>query len=68
MLSCSLNLISRFWVVCFSPDGRLGVVQDASKVLGLVEIATGRTLARLESPDLHSMKSATFSPDGSRSS
>jgi len=50
---------------CFSPDGRLGIVQDTSKVLGLVEIATGRTLARLESPDQYSV-GATFSPDGSR--
>ena len=37
---------------CFSPDGRLLVVQDANKVLRLVETETGRTLARLESPDL----------------
>ena len=36
---------------CFSPDGRLIVVQDASKVIRLVETETGRTLARLESPD-----------------
>ena len=51
---------------CFSPDGRLVVVQDASKVLRLVETETGRTLARLESPDLCAVQSATFSPDGSR--
>ena len=50
----------------FSPDGRLGIVQDTSKVLGLVEIETGRTLARLESPDQHGVVSATFSSDGSR--
>jgi serine/threonine protein kinase/WD40 repeat protein/tetratricopeptide (TPR) repeat protein len=50
----------------FSPDGRLAVVQDKSKVLGLVEIATGRTLARLESPDQYLVGFATFSPDGSR--
>ncbi|MGA9924558.1 MAG: tetratricopeptide repeat protein, partial [Isosphaeraceae bacterium] len=51
---------------CLSPDGRLGIVQDTSKVLGLVEIETGRTLARLESPDQHGVVSATFSSDGSR--
>jgi len=51
---------------CFSPDGRLGVIQVASKVLGLVEIETGRMPARLESPDQHSVAAATFSPDGSR--
>ena len=37
---------------CFSPDGRLMVVQEASKLIRLVETETGRTLARLESPDL----------------
>ena len=51
---------------CFSPDGRLGIVQDTSKALGLVEIETGRMLARLESPDQHHVGSAAFTPDGSR--
>ena len=37
---------------CFSPDGRLVLVQDASNLIRLVETETGRTLARLESPDL----------------
>ena len=49
----------------FSPDGRLIVVQEASKVIRLVETETGRTLARLESPDLCVWRAA-FSPDGSR--
>jgi WD40 repeat protein len=52
--------------LCFSPDCRLVVVQEASKVIRLVETETSRTLARLESPDQHSVDSATFSPDGSR--
>jgi WD40 repeat protein len=54
--------------LCFSPDGRLLVLQDASRVLRLVEAETGRTLARLESPDLCAVRydSAAFSPDGSR--
>ncbi len=51
---------------CFSPDGRLLVVQDATKVIRLVEIETGRTVARLESPDLCEVYAASFSPDGSR--
>ncbi len=51
---------------CFSPDGRLLVVQDADKVLRLVEVETGRTVARLESPDSCDVGWATFSPDGSR--
>ena len=52
--------------LCFSPDGRLLAVQDADKVLRLVEAETDRTVARLESPDLSSVESAVFSPDGSR--
>jgi WD40 repeat protein len=52
--------------LCFSPDGRLLVVQDASKAIRLVETDTGRTLARLESPDLYAVSFATFSPDSSR--
>jgi WD40 repeat protein/tetratricopeptide (TPR) repeat protein len=52
--------------LCFSPDGRLLVVRDFSNVLHLVETETGRTLARLESPDLCVAQWATFSPDGSR--
>jgi WD40 repeat protein len=51
---------------CFSPDGRLVMVQDGRKVIRLVEIETGRTLARLESPDLCDVWGATFSPGGSR--
>ena len=50
---------------CFSPDGRLIVVHDASKVMRLVETETGRTLARLESPE-PSVGWPVFSPDGSR--
>jgi tetratricopeptide (TPR) repeat protein len=50
---------------CFSPDGRLVAVQDASRMFRLVETETGRTLARLESPDLCGVWEATFSPDGS---
>ena len=52
--------------LCFSPDGRLVVVVDPSKVLLLVEAETGRTLARLMSPDLGDARAVTFSPDGSR--
>jgi WD40 repeat protein/tetratricopeptide (TPR) repeat protein len=50
---------------CFSPDGRLLAVQDARRVIRLVEVETGRTLARLESPELCDVWWATFSPDGS---
>jgi eukaryotic-like serine/threonine-protein kinase len=51
---------------CFSPDSRLVAVQDARMVIRLVEAATGRTLARLESPDPYQIDSAAFSPDGVR--
>jgi serine/threonine protein kinase/WD40 repeat protein/tetratricopeptide (TPR) repeat protein len=50
----------------FSADGRMIVAVDARHALHLVETETGRTLARLESPDLHAMSGATFSPDGTR--
>ena len=50
---------------CFSPDGRLMTVQGANRLIRLVETETGRTLARLESPDLCRVW-PVFSPDGSR--
>ncbi len=54
--------------VRFSPDGRHLLVQEANKVLRLVETETGRTVARLETPDSCALVEggATFSPDGSR--
>jgi WD40 repeat protein len=51
---------------CFSPDGRLMMVQNASSVLLLVEPESGRTVARLESPDSCGIIRATFSSDGAR--
>jgi Tfp pilus assembly protein PilF len=50
----------------FAPNSRLLVVQDPSHVIRLVETETGRTLARLESPDLCDARHPTFSPDGAR--
>jgi serine/threonine protein kinase/WD40 repeat protein/tetratricopeptide (TPR) repeat protein len=52
--------------LAFSPGGHLLVVQDASAIVRLVDTSTGRTVARLESPDLHVAGGVTFSPDGSR--
>jgi eukaryotic-like serine/threonine-protein kinase len=52
--------------LCFSPDSRLLVVQDAGRMLHLVETDTGRLVARLESPDQCLVRCAAFSPDGSR--
>jgi serine/threonine protein kinase/WD40 repeat protein len=51
---------------CFSPDGRLLVLVDATRIIRLVETETGSTVARLESPDLGQVYAASFSPDGSR--
>jgi WD40 repeat protein/tetratricopeptide (TPR) repeat protein len=50
---------------CFSPDGRLVAVVDATRAIRLVEAETGRTVAKLESPDSCDVNRATFSPDGS---
>jgi serine/threonine protein kinase/WD40 repeat protein len=52
--------------LCFSRDGRMLAVQDADKIIRLVETETARTIARLESPDLSRVRSAAFSPDGLR--
>jgi serine/threonine protein kinase/WD40 repeat protein/tetratricopeptide (TPR) repeat protein len=52
--------------LCFSPDARLLVVQDASKLVRLVHSETGRTIAQLESPDLCKICCATFDSAGSR--
>jgi serine/threonine protein kinase/WD40 repeat protein len=52
--------------MCFSPDGRLVVSRDSSNALNLVEVETGRKLARLESPDSCGVGWVSFSPDGGR--
>ena len=52
--------------LCFSADSRMVAVQDPSRIIRLVETTTGRTLARLESPDLCGAVHGNFSPDGSR--
>ena len=36
--------------LCFSPDSRMLAVQDASRIIRLVETATGRTLAAAGKP------------------
>jgi WD40 repeat protein/tetratricopeptide (TPR) repeat protein len=52
--------------MAFSPDGRIVAVLDPDRVIRLVEVATNRTLARLESPDLCEVHTIAFAPDGSR--
>jgi eukaryotic-like serine/threonine-protein kinase len=51
---------------CFSPDGRYVVVHDPNHAIRVVEIESGRPVARLESPDACQPGFITFSPDGSR--
>ncbi len=50
----------------FSPDGSYAAVWDQNDTLCLVEIATGRILARLERPDQQRRGWVAFSPDSSR--
>jgi WD40 repeat protein/tetratricopeptide (TPR) repeat protein len=52
--------------LCFSDALGLVVVKDEDQVLRLVETETGRTVARLSSPDLGDIWGAALSPDGSR--
>jgi serine/threonine protein kinase/WD40 repeat protein/tetratricopeptide (TPR) repeat protein len=49
----------------FSPDGRVMIIDDQSHVLRMVEAATGRTLARFDSPEPSEIW-PTFSPDGTQ--
>jgi serine/threonine protein kinase/WD40 repeat protein/tetratricopeptide (TPR) repeat protein len=52
--------------VAFSPDGRLMALEMAPSVIHLMEVATGRTVARL--PDPHGDRATWqgFTPDGTR--
>ncbi len=52
--------------LCFSPDSRLVALLDASRIIRLVEVETGRVIAGIESPESSEVLWATFSPDGSR--
>ncbi len=55
------------WVHTFAPDSRTLVEgTDEPHVLRLVEVATGRELARLEDPELNGADHVLFTPDGSR--
>ena len=47
----------------FSHDGYYGAVWDQNDTLCLLEIATGRILARLERPDQQRRGWVAFSPD-----
>jgi WD40 repeat protein len=50
----------------FSPDSRLLAVSQVSGVIQLLEVATGRELARLEDPNQEVDTFHLFTPDGTR--
>jgi serine/threonine protein kinase/WD40 repeat protein len=52
--------------VAFSPDGRLMALEMAPAVLHLKEVATGRTVAKLEDPCGDRASWQGFTPDGTR--
>jgi serine/threonine protein kinase/WD40 repeat protein/tetratricopeptide (TPR) repeat protein len=49
-----------------SADGKLAVFRDSSRTAFLVELTSGLTLARFESPDQYQFAAGILSPDGSR--
>ena len=52
--------------VAFSPDGRLMALEMAPAVLHLKEVATGRTVAKLEDPHGDRATWQGFTPDGTQ--
>jgi hypothetical protein len=52
--------------VAFSPDGKLMAVEMAPALLHLKEVATGRTVARLEDPHGDRAHWLGFTPDGTQ--
>jgi hypothetical protein len=52
--------------VAFSPDGRLMAIELAPAVLTLTDVATGRTVAKLEDPYGDRATSQGFTPDGTQ--
>src|SRR5438270_5669965 len=52
--------------VAFSPDGRLMALEMAPAVLHLKEVATGRTVAKLEDPCGDRPHWQGFTPDGTQ--
>jgi eukaryotic-like serine/threonine-protein kinase len=52
--------------VAFSPDGRLMAMEMAPAVIHLKEVATGRTVAKLEDPHGDHRPALAFTPDGTQ--
>jgi serine/threonine protein kinase/WD40 repeat protein len=55
-----------FALAAFAPDSRTAAYDDSAGIAILVEVETGRMLARLEDPDQSRVNSMLFAPDGSR--
>jgi serine/threonine protein kinase/WD40 repeat protein len=52
--------------LAFSPDSRTAIYGDHAATLILVEVETGRELARFEDPELSELADVAFTPDGSQ--
>jgi WD40 repeat protein len=52
--------------VAFSPDGRLMALEMTPAIIHLKEVATGRTVAKLEDPFGDRAKWQGFTPDGTK--
>jgi serine/threonine protein kinase/WD40 repeat protein/Tfp pilus assembly protein PilF len=52
--------------LAFAPDSHMAVYSDNAGTLILVEVETGRELARFEDPDLSRLADVAFTPDGSQ--
>jgi WD40 repeat protein len=51
--------------VAFTPDGSVVALEQSRRVTSLIEVTTGRELARLEAADVPLCMPLCFSPDGS---
>ncbi len=61
-----LELAARPGTSAFAPDGRTLALSLTHRRIGLVEVATGRVLARLEPADPQPLSELRFAPDGQR--
>src|SRR5260370_3229997 len=63
-IPCDVALYPSY--VAFSPDGKLMAMELAPAVIHLKEVATGRTVARLEDPHGDRANWLSFTPDGTQ--
>jgi serine/threonine protein kinase/WD40 repeat protein len=55
-----------YGLLAFTPDSRTAVYDDGAGALILVEVETGRELARFEDPEQARLLAVAFTPDGSQ--